>query len=77
MSSPDKPVAAPTADDDAIFDAMVRASGVPVTDQEKKNLRTAYSALMGMAAQVRTPGRSWEVRMMPNFTPKPPKADAP
>jgi hypothetical protein len=65
----------PLTDDDAIFDGMVRASGVPVTDEERKNLRTAYSALMGMAAQVRKPGRSWEVRMMPNFTPKPPKAD--
>ena len=74
MSTDNKPVATSIADDDAVFDAMVRASGVPVTDQEKENLRTAYSALMGMAAQVRTPGRSWEVRMMPNFTPKPPMA---
>lgn len=65
----------PVADEDAIFEGMVRASGVPVTDQEKNNLRTAYSALMGMAAQVRKPGRSWEVRMMPNFTPKPPGPD--
>ena len=65
----------PLADDDAIFDGMVRASGVPVTDEERKNLRTAFSALMAMAAQVRKPGRSWEVRMMPNFTPKPPTQD--
>ena len=63
----------PLADDDAVFDGMVRASGVPITDTERQNLRTAFSALMGMAAQVRKPGRSWEVRMMPNFTPKPPK----
>jgi hypothetical protein len=67
----------PIADDDAIFEGMVRASGVPVTDAERKNLRTAYSALMGMAAQVRTPGRSWEVRMMPNATPKPPQPPKP
>lgn len=65
----------PTADDDAVFDGMVRASGVPVSDTERKNLRIAYSALMGMAAKVRKPGRSWAVRMMPNFTPKPPNAD--
>ena len=71
MSSDDKPI----ADDDRIFDGMVRASCVPVTDEEKKNLRTAYSALMRMAAQVRKPGRSWEIRMMPNFTPKPPTTD--
>ena len=62
-------------DDDAVFEAMIRASGVPVTDEEKKNLRTAYAALMGMAAQVRKPGRSWEVRMMPNYTPEPPAPD--
>ena len=61
-------------DNDAVFDAMVRASGVPVSDTEKKNLRVAYSALMGLAAKVRKPGRSWETRMMPNFTPKPPPA---
>ena len=65
----------PLADDDSVFEGMIRASGVPVTDEEKKNLRTAYSALMGMAAKVRKPGRSWEIRMMPNFTPKPPKSD--
>ena len=62
----------PRTDDDAVFEGMVRASGVPVTEAEKKNLRTAYSALMGMAAKVRKPGRSWAIRMMPNFTPKPP-----
>jgi hypothetical protein len=71
MSSDDKPV----ADDDAVFEGMIRASGVPVSAAEKKNLRTAYSALIGMAAKARKPGRSWEVRMMPNFTPKPPVAD--
>ena len=65
----------PLADDDTVFEGMVRASGVPVSETEKKNLRTAYSALMGLAAKVRKPGRSWEVRMMPNFTPKPPKPD--
>ncbi len=69
MSTDDKPL----ADDDAVFEGMIRASGVPVSDEEKQNLRTAYSALMGMAAKVRKPGRSWEVRMMPSFTPKPPK----
>lgn len=65
----------PQPDDDAVFEGMVQASGVPVTDAEKKHLRTAYSALMGMAARVRRPGRSWEVRMMPSATPKPPEAD--
>ena len=65
----------PQADDDTVFEAMVQASGVPVTDAERQNLRTAYSALMTMAAQVRKPGRSWDVRMMPSATPRPPKAD--
>ena len=71
MSTHHKPV----ADDDAVFEGMIRASGVPVTDEERKNLRTAFSALTAMAAQVRKPSRSWEVRMMPNFTPKPPTQD--
>lgn len=71
MSTDDKPL----ADDDATFDGMIQASGVPMSDTEKKNLRTAYSALMEMAAKVRTPGRRWETRMMPNFTPTPPKLD--
>lgn len=73
MTTGDKPL----ADDDTIFEGMVRASGVPVTDEEEKNLRTAFSALMAMAAQVRRPGRGWDVRMMPNATPKPPKANNP
>ena len=68
MSTDEKPI----ADDDAVFEGMIHASGVPVTDEERKNLRTAYSALMGLAAQVRKPGRSWEVRMMPFFAPKAP-----
>ena len=65
----------PPADDDAVFEGMIRASGVPVTDEEKKNLRSAYASLMEMAARVRKPGRSWEVRMMPQFTPAPPAAN--
>lgn len=63
------------ADDDAVFEGMIRASGVPVSEEEKRNLRTAYAALREMAARVRNPGRSWETRMMPFFTPKPPGTD--
>ena len=63
----------PLADDDVMFEGLIRASGVPVSDQEKQDLRKAYSSLMGLAARTRKPGRSWDVRMLPVFSPKPPK----
>ena len=63
----------PAADEDAIFEGLIRASGVPVSDQEKKDLRKAYSSLMGLATRTRKPDRSWDVRMLPVYSPKPPK----
>ena len=64
----------PAEDDDVIFEGLIRASGVPVSDQEKKDLRKAYSSLMGLAAKTRKPDRSWDSRMLPVYSPKPPKA---
>lgn len=69
MASDKKPV----ADDDVMFEGLVQASGVPISDQEKQDLRKAYSSLMGLAARTRKPGRSWDVRMLPVFSPKPPR----
>ena len=69
MASDEKPV----ADDDVMFEGLVRASGVPISDQEKQDLRKAYSSLMGLAARTRKPGRRWDVRMLPVFSPKPPR----
>ncbi|MBK19098.1 MAG: hypothetical protein CMM52_09730 [Rhodospirillaceae bacterium] len=63
----------PVADDDGMFEGLIRASGVPVSEEEKQNLRKAYASLMGLAAKTRKPGRSWDVRMLPIFMPKPPK----
>ncbi len=63
----------PAADDDVIFEGLIKASGVPVSDQEKRDLRKAYSSLMGLAARTRKPARSWETRMLPVYSPKPPK----
>ena len=61
------------ADDDVIFEGLIRTSGVPVSNQEKQDLRKAYSSLMGLAAKTRKPGRSWDVRMLSVYSPKPPK----
>jgi hypothetical protein len=61
------------ADNDALFDGLVAASRVPLSDDEKKNLRMAFSSLMDLAAQTRKPGRQWETRPLPSFTPKPPR----
>ena len=60
----------PPADEDLAFEALVRASKVPIGEAEKQELRRAYSALAALAARVRKPGRSWEVRMLPYFCPK-------
>ena len=72
MASDKKPI----ADDDVMFEGLIRASGVPVSNQEKQNLRKAYSSLMGLAARTRKPGRSWDVRMLPVLSPKPPKGSS-
>ena len=63
------------ADNESLFEGLVEASGVPVSDEEKKNLRTAFSSLMDLAARTRKPGRKWETRPLPFFVPKPPKAE--
>lgn len=60
------------ADNDALFEGLVAASRVPLSAEEKKNLRTAFSSLMDLAAQTRKSGRQWETRPLPFFVPKPP-----
>ena len=61
--------------EDALFEAMIAASGVPVSDEEMADLRKAYGALMALSARTRRPDRdrSWEVRMLPHYTPAPPE----
>jgi len=67
----------PRADNDALFDGMLEASGVDMPDQERENLRKAHSALMVLAERARPKqkDRAWEVRMAPFHTPKPAKRD--
>ena len=59
--------------DDKIFEALIAASGVPVQDDEKSDLRKAYGSLMQLAQLTRIPGRNWEVRTLPHFVPGPPE----
>lgn len=59
------------ADNDALFEGLVAASRVPVSNEEKKNLRAAFSSLMDLAARTRKPGRRWETRPLPFYSPKP------
>ena len=61
------------ADNDISFEGLIKASGIPVSDQEKRDLRKAYSSLMGLATRTRKPGRRWDVRMLPVYSPKAPK----
>ena len=63
------------AKEDAMFEALIEASGVPVSDDEKADLRKTYTTLMKLAARTRRPGRSWEVRTLPHFTPPAPADD--
>ena len=60
------------SDEDAMFEALIRASGVPVSDDEKVELRKAYAALMRLARRTRRPDRPrpWEVRTLPHYTPR-------
>ena len=62
-------------DQDAMFEALIDASDVPVSEDEKSDLRKTYTTLMKLAARTRRPGRSWEVRMLPHFTPPVPADD--
>ena len=59
-------------DKDALFNSLVEASGVEISENEKKDLRKAYSALMSLAERARpkTKERPWEIRMAPYYTPK-------
>ena len=63
------------ADQDTMFEALIEASGVPVSDDEKADLRKTYTTLMQLARRTRRPGRSWEVRVLPHFTPPVPADD--
>ena len=62
-------------DQDAMFEALIDASGVPVSRDEKADLRKTYTALMRLTQRTRRPGRSWEVRTLPHFTPPAPADD--
>ena len=62
-------------DQDAMFEALIDASGVPVSEDEKSDLRKTYTTLMKLAARTRRPGRSWEIRTLPHFTPPVPADD--
>ena len=55
--------------DDKMFEALIAASGVPVQDDEKSDLRKAYGSLMQLAQLTRFTGRNWEVRTLPHFVP--------
>ena len=58
--------------EDELFEALIAASGVPVREDEKADLRKAYGALMTLARRTRRPGRTWEVGTLPRFVPGPP-----
>jgi len=62
-------------DEDQMFEALIKASGVPVREDEKDDLRKAYGSLMKLAQRTRHPGRNWEVRTLPHFVPGPPKGE--
>ena len=62
-------------DRNAMFEALIEASGVPVSEDEKAELRKTYFTLMDLAERTRRPGRSWEVRTLPHFTPPAPADD--
>jgi hypothetical protein len=56
--------------EDEMFEALIKASGVPVKEDEKAALRKAYGSLMQLAERTRVPGRSWEVRTLPHYVPE-------
>lgn len=65
------------SDRDAVFEGLIAASGVPVTDAERARLRTAFDTLETLAERVRDPMRDWRVKPMPSFaaTPRPGQGD--
>ena len=56
---------------DTEFEGLLAASGVPVTDAERAELRKAYDTLCDLADRVRTSGRDWTVKPMPSFAATP------
>ena len=64
-----------TTEKDAAFDGLMAASGVPVTDEERARLRTAFDTLEALAMRVRDPMRDWRVKPMPSFAATPRAAD--
>ena len=65
------------ADNDALFEGLVAASRVPLSAEEKKNLRTAFASLTVLAERTRKPGRKWETRPLPFYVPPAPKGKDP
>jgi len=57
-------------DQEAAFDGLYRASGVTLSPEEVEELRKAYGSLVSLAQRTRVVGRSWEVRMLPFFSPR-------
>ena len=56
---------------DAAFEGLLSASGVPVSDAERAELRRAYDTLCDLADRVRRPGRDWTAKPMPSFAAMP------
>ncbi|PPR11995.1 MAG: hypothetical protein CFH41_00028 [Alphaproteobacteria bacterium MarineAlpha11_Bin1] len=58
-------------DKDREFDGLLAASGVPVSDAERVELRKAYSTLCDLADRVRRSDRDWTAKPMPSFSATP------
>ncbi len=63
MAERDKEVA------DGIFEGLYLASGVTLSPAEKQGLREVYDIMATYAERVRRPGRTWETKPLPHFTP--------
>ena len=56
---------------DKDFEGLLVASGVPVSDAERSELRRAYETLCKLADRVRNPERDWTAKPMPSFASSP------
>ena len=56
---------------DVEFAGLLAASGVPVSEEERAELRKAYDTLCDLAKRLRTPGRDWTAKPMPSFAATP------
>ena len=56
---------------DKDFEGLLVASGVPVSDAERSELRRAYKTLCNLADRVRNPERDWTAKPMPSFASTP------